>query len=550
MVSSGGESETEAHLAVVLSEPLDKAVSVAYGVSGGTARGAAIDYSLLTGILFLGSGETSTSILLTVVDDLMNELDETVEVSLTAPFNADLGVRSVHTYTILDDDPAPGLAVVDGSAVEGDGLAEVTVEMTGLSQSDVTVVYSTADVTALVGLDYASTTGLLTWSAGETDPRTLTVPVMDDAIDEAEETLLVMLSGATNATTTDAEGVLTITDDDPAPTVAFAQAAGDGYESSTPVGLVVTLNQASGQVVSVEYEISGGTATGGGVDHTLDAGTLVFQPGETSTSISLAVVDDLIDESDETIEVNLTQASNAVLSVPLTHSYTILDDDPTPGLAVVDGGAVEGDGLVEVTVEMTGLSQSDVTVIYSTADVTTLAGLDYASTTGLLTWTAGETGPRTLTVPVMDDAIDEAEETLLVVLSGATNATATDAEGVLTITDDDPAPTVVFALAAGDDYESSTPVGLVVTLSEASGQVVSVEYEISGGTATGGGVDYTLDTSVLVFQPGETSTSILLTVVDDLVDEPDETVEVSLTQASNAILSAPLTHSFTIRDND
>src|SRR5207249_1370387 len=113
-------------------------------------------------------------------------------------------------------------------------------------------------------------------------------------------------------------------------------------ESLTPATLAVSLSAASGRTVTVGYSVNGGSATGGGVDYTLAAGTLTFAPGVTTQNISLTVVNDTADEIDETVPVTLSNATNATLGAISTHTYTILDDDPLPSLAINNVIVIEG----------------------------------------------------------------------------------------------------------------------------------------------------------------------------------------------------------------
>ena len=65
-----------------------------------------------------------------------------------------------------------------------------------------------------------------------------------------------------------------------ATTVAFSVTSSSGSEGSTPANLAVALSGASGSTITVDYAVTGGTASGGGVDYTLGASTLTFNPGD------------------------------------------------------------------------------------------------------------------------------------------------------------------------------------------------------------------------------------------------------------------------------
>ncbi len=112
------------------------------------------------------------------------------------------------------------------------------------------------------------------------------------------------------------------------------------------------------------------------------------------------------------------------------------------------------------------------------------------------------------------------------------------------------ARTVQFAQAASSASESVTPVNLAVTLSTASTQTVKVSYAVTGGTATGGGVDYTLAAGQLVFDAGVTGMNIPITIINDSLAEPSETIVVTLSDPVGATLGANSTHTCTITDDD
>ena len=111
----------------------------------------------------------------------------------------------------------PTLSVADASANEGaDAVAfEVSLNRTFSGTAHrVTVNYATADGTAKAGEDYTATSGSLTFAAGER-VKTVRVPLLDDAIDEGEETFTLRLSNAKGARTGDGEATGTIANADP-----------------------------------------------------------------------------------------------------------------------------------------------------------------------------------------------------------------------------------------------------------------------------------------------------------------------------------------------
>ena len=222
------------------------------------------------------------------------------------------------------------------------------------------------------------------------------------------------------------------------PAVAFASAASSGAESTTPANLEVTLSAASELTVTVAYAVTGGTATGG-VDYTLlGTGTLTFVPGDTSETVAITIVDDALDEADETIEVTLSNPSNATLGTA-DHTYTILDNDGAPTVAFASAASGNPESVLAANLEVTlsAASELTVTVAYAVTGGTATGGVDYTLLgTGTLTFVPGDTS-ETVAITIVDDALDEADETIEVTLSNASNATLGTADHTYTILDND-----------------------------------------------------------------------------------------------------------------
>ena len=136
-------------------------------------------------------------------------------------------------------------------------------------------------------------------------------------------------------------------------TVAFQVASSSGLESVTSVSLTVELSAAMTHDATVDFEVSGGTATGG--DFTLADGTLTFSAGDTSETISITIVDNAAEEPDETIVVTLsaTAASqNVNLGSPSAHTYTIINDDTTVSFPSSTSSGLESVSPVNLTVNL------------------------------------------------------------------------------------------------------------------------------------------------------------------------------------------------------
>ena len=119
-----------------------------------------------------------------------------------------------------------------------------------------------------------------------------------------------------------------------------------------------------------------------------------------------------------------------------------------------------------------------------------------------------------------------------------------------TITDDDDQPTVSFNVTNSSGSESISSTAITVNLSAASSSDITVNYAVTG-SAIGSGTDYTLTDGTLTINAGETSASITISgIIDDLSSEGNETVILTLSSPSNAILGDDRVHTYTINDND
>jgi hypothetical protein len=449
--------------------------------------------------------------------------------------------------------PPKNITIGDVTVTEGTGssvIASFTVTISSAASQVLTVDYATEDGTALAGQDYVAQSGTLTFNPGETT-KTINITVLGDALDELNEQFFVNLSNpSSNGKIVDDQGVGTIVDNDPAPTVSFALASSSGLENVASPTLTVNLSAASGLSVTVKYKLNGGTATQGS-DFTFTSGTLTFNPGETSKTVPLTILNDGFDEPNETVVVNLFGPTNATLGAITDHTYTILDDDPTPTLAFAQGSstAAETAGVLSIPVTLTGLSFQTITVNYAVTGGTATAGQDYTFAAGTLTFLSGESS-KTINLTVLDDLFDEPNETVVITLSGPTNAVlGAPASHTLTINDDEPTPQVGFRTTAAGGDESVTPVTVEVFLTNASAQTVTVNYAQTGGSATAG-ADFTFVGGTLTFGPGELSKTFSFGVVNDAEIELFETVQFGLSGPTNAVLGANTSFTYTIEDND
>ncbi len=534
-----GGAPTAATFDVNLSGVSAKTVTVQYQTADGSATAPAdyVAHALTT--LTFNPGQTNQQITVAVVQDGADEANETFTITLSNPTNSSI-LDGSGVGTITDDD-GPTITINDITVTEGTGAGTTaftfTVTLSATSPQDVSVNWATANGTAAAPGDYTSASSTLTILAGNTTGN-ITVQVAKDSVDEVDETFVVNLSGAVNGTITDNQGQATITDDD-GPTISVTDVTvteGTGV-GTTIATFDVNLSAASVQVVTVNYQTANNTATAG-TDYTAHPLTqLTFNIGETNKQIQVAVNWDAIDEQNENFFINLSSPSNATIS-DAQGIGTITDDDG-PDITINDIAIQEGSGggttAFQFTVSLSGTSVQNVSVNWSTANDTALAGSDYSAASGVANIPPGSTS-AVVTVQVFRDPADEADETFFVNLTSATNGTITDSQGQGTILDDD-GPTISIndvSILEGDS--GTTNFVFTVTLSSMSPQAISVDYGTANGTAASGS-DYTATSSTLVIPANTPSGQITVVVSGDTASEANETFVVNLSNPVNATIT-------------
>ena len=227
----------------------------------------------------------------------------------------------------------PGLSASDAVVVEGNSGTSALVFTATLpwpTTGEVRVDYVTAPGTATAGSDFVSTSGTAIIPAGATS-ATVTVAVTADTALEPDETVLLNLSTPVGAVILDGQGVGTIMNDDqPILSVAGATVS----ETAGAATFVATLSAPTVQTVQAALTTTAGTAVNG-ADFQSVTTTVTLPPGVTTVSVPVAIMNDDIDELDETFTVSLSNATGATLGA-FTVTGTIVDDDPTPSLSIGD----------------------------------------------------------------------------------------------------------------------------------------------------------------------------------------------------------------------
>jgi hypothetical protein len=164
-----------------------------------------------------------------------------------------------------------------------------------------------------------------------------------------------------------------------------------------------------------------------------------------------------------------------------------------------------------------------------------------------LQWAAGDASDRAVEIVLADDALVEGAETIALSLQNPAGATAdTYGTATLTIRDDDPRQ-VTFAAAETRLGENDAPAAIVVKLSRATTEDITVPFTLLGTAATG---LYTLSASPLTIPAGETEALLMLTPQDDARDDFAQGFAITLGEPDAGVLGAQREHHVTLLDDD
>lgn len=473
---------------VTLSSPATKAATVVLSTADGTAA-AGEDYTALTtstGAVQFAAGDQQKQARVTLIDDTAHETDETFTVTVaSATGGAQLPPEgSSVEVTIVDNDPA-AYVTADGDLVvnEDVGTVTVTVTLSHPATKPATVVLVTANGNAAAGADYTPLTaqnGTVEFAAGDKQKQLTAIVIIDDDIDEPDETFTVSVASASGGAQVPPEGSsveFTIVDNDPTPLAAANFAAVCGPDSNGRLHIQFLWDpppdaEDGGRGLSynlqVGYSLAGydnaqvttrrtwrntdGQTVGGfnTADRDSDGTMTPWHNYRNGFRAGATVYASII--PGRSVEKTIRKLINGELK---TFSYSVLDysynnpahavtacpSGPAVSLSPATRSVGESDGTAELTVSMSQAWGADVTVTVATADGTATAGEDYTAPAGSVTIAAGET-TASVSVAILDDEVHDPGETFTVEISSPTGGAqlGDDTRSTVTILDDDPPP--------------------------------------------------------------------------------------------------------------
>ncbi|MFH2143512.1 MAG: Calx-beta domain-containing protein [Bacteroidota bacterium] len=310
--------------------------------------------------------------------------------------------------------------------------ASITITLNYIPYVSTTVDYYTTDGSAVAPSDYNAVPAATAIIPAGSMTKVITITINNDVLVENDETFSITLtnpgSGINLGTIT--IHTYTIHDDDNSRKIYFTASSSSGNENVTPVNITISIDASQIDIfnpTTVDYYVSSGTATGGGVDYTLlGTGTATIPPNNQTTTISISVNDDALYESNETVIITLTNPTNGNLSStnPIIYTYTINDNDSPPTIQFSATGSSGAESLTPVNfqVDLSVISGLNASVNYTVTGTASGGGIDFNLASGTIIITDGNIS-NNITSDIIDDALVELSETIIITLSSPTNAT-------------------------------------------------------------------------------------------------------------------------------
>lgn len=541
---SGADTGT---FTITLASAATADTTVNYTVSGTATSGS--DYTALSGSATILSGQTSTTITVTPIDDTEVEADESVTVTLAPGTGYSAGTQYSDTVTIDSEDvPAVTIAPTDSEAAEASldsGFFTLTLDS---ASPEALVVNYTLTGSATAGSDYATLAGTVDIPAGQTSGTITVTPIDDMEVEDTEAVVVTLASGTGYTVGGDASGAVLIADDD-IPTVTVSPTDRDVGETGLNSGTFrVTLSSPPVSSMTVWFTLEGTASSTDDYTAVPSAG-VTLDPGQTSGTIKVTPKEDELAEGDETITVVLSSSAHYNLGTPNRATVTLSDNDvPNATATSLDSSASEtGPDTATFVVSLEYAPTADVTVNYTVSGTAT-SGSDYIALPGTLTVAAGSTEGSVTMTPI-DDSLPEDDETVIFTLATGSGYSlgATTSTTAVIADDDEPAASITATDSAAAEAGSNTGT-FTITLSTTPQRQTVILYSV-GGTASNGS-DYTSLPGSVTLAAGQASGTLTVTPVDDSEEEGSETVIVTLLAGTGYSLGSPYSTTVTISDDD
>ena len=440
------------------------------------------------------------------------------------------------------------------NAKEGVGNAKFQIIVDPVYDSEFTVDFSYSG-SAEASVDYISIPSVTI--AAEQTSAEIELIIIDDDIAEPTKTISVSITSVSNASVNYNTALLDINlEDNDTPSLSITGLSISEGNTSGQGNFEISMTGPAQEPVILLFNTSDGTAAAGSDYEGITNHNVTIPSNTTSVLVPVTIFGDAVAEPDEifmgTISISNINGQQVTISQPT--AIATIENDDFASFSINDITVSENAGTAVFTVTLSHAVQGGATVKYTTNPVSATPSNDFTATNGTLTFTgtAGET--KTISIPVVNDAIAEPTETFQVILSDQTGygVSIADDTGIATITDDD-AVTISLAGFTVTETNTSQTANFTVTMSGAAQEAVELLFSTANGTAIAGS-DYTaISGQTITIPASQTTVNIPVTVLGDEVSEPQETftATISISNVNNQqVTISQASASATINDED
>ena len=435
-------------------------------------------------------------------------INENAEVTFT-PNVADFAVPAINFSSAVAsvNENAPG------------GILTLTLTRSVKTDSAVTVMFSTEEVTAFDGVDFTAQLDTPVSFAANEVTKTVDVAILDDSMFTANRTFKgkVTVPNADGIVGDTSEVLVTINETDPPPSTLVLSVAANIAETGGTLPVTITRSGTLTTAVSVTLRTTNGTAIAG-TDFTGQSAQVDFLANETTKMLNIPITNRAGYFGDRSFTVALENGTNgATLGTPNSAVVQINETDPQPAILALSAATynvAEDGGSVAVSINRSGDTSVAVDVTLSTTNGTAASGTDFtaigANDSQVVSFFAAETA-KTVNIAIIDRTAFEGNRAFTVALSNPSGVgqlgTPNSATVNIVETEPNPAGSLAFAAATykfGTKAVGGLPNTAVATINR-TGSVgaVSVQVALSGYAAH----TFTSPTTVN-FASGETSKDV------------------------------------------
>ncbi|MHC4562515.1 MAG: Calx-beta domain-containing protein, partial [Planctomycetota bacterium] len=521
MVTEGGL----AHYRVYVREPIPPTLDVATAgviVSGGTATSGVDFQEPYVPPMQFNMGTEFFEFTVQTVADSLHEGLETFDLELIIEFG--VIAKGKITTTIVDPDVI-AVAIGDHTVTEGDPFV-YPVELSAPHTEDVSIPWTATFINETGGRSIP-TSGTFVIPAGQTTASDQFATVLT-AADEGDDVWRIALGQPTGGVVVaDRYGTMTIFDEGQ---LIHSQMVDDvlAVEGLWSPGVTIHLANPlpDGDPLTLDYWFPGAACIGDTMRQ------VTFHPGEQVKWADLPVDDNGIPDPHWQHPIFLVDPAGVMNPLP-EGMVTIIDNDgPAPALTVSGGTVSEDAGSIQFTVSIGAEYITPVTIQYATADHTAQAGSDYVAALDSLVFDGGET-VKTIDIALIDDSVFESSESFFLEVYSLDDPYLGDARATGTIDDNDELTVSINDVTVTETAGNAV---FTVSLSASSSFDTTVDYSTSDGTAAAG-LDYTATSGTLTISAGDTTATITVPVLDDLVYEGSRTFSVDLSNPTGATIA-------------